>query len=638
MYTIRTTVLCAITSGFLLAGTVAGAAETRTITLLGSSDIHGYFVPWDYATDTAFPSGGLSKIASVVKRIRASNPHTVVLDAGDLIQGNFTETFKTHTRNPMMLGLNAIGYDLFVPGNHEFNFGMETVKNTLSTFKGISLGGNIYKTDGSGRYLPAWTVVERGGIKIGFIGITTPMTMEFEAGTDHLKGIEIRKPVADTQAAIRELQGKVDAIVGIMHMGEGNENGVPETGVTDVIAAAPGLDVVFAGHMHQRIAGKDIRGTLVVEPFVFAQNLSRVDLTFEKTDTGWTLKNKSSELLALTGEASDPALEAVYAPYHQELRAQANAVIGQVQGGPMVPPTTMPGLPSVQIEDTALVTLFHAACLHYSQADVVALQIDNQAARLDAGDIKRKDIAFNYQYALGEITNYRFTGAELKTYMEWSADYFNTLKPGDVTPSFNPVRRASKYSTNDFFGGIHYAIDLSKPPGARVTEIRFPDGKPLTPDMSVVVGMNAYRLAQLVGKGGVLEGKKFTPLSDTKTRYGEDDGIIRALIVRYIKEELKGRVAAKADNNWRLTGFDPSLAREKTIVEDLVQRGVIKLASTGNLTGIASVNVQGKVTHTPEQQAALLARLEARLAQSSNEAEKGDIRTDMELVKALKTF
>ena len=282
MRPIRTRALSTIISFVLVLAPSVWAGETKTVTILGSSDIHGYFVPWDYATDTAYPNGGLSKIASVAKRVRAANPDTVLLDAGDIIQGNFTETFKADKLIPMMLGLNAAGYDLFVPGNHEFNFGMGVLGNALSTFKGGALAGNIYKTDGSDRYLPAWTIIERGGIKLGFIGMTTPMSMEFEAGTDHLAGIEIRKPVADTQAAIRELKGKVDAIIGIMHMGEGNENANPETGVTDVIAAAPGMDVVFAGHMHQRIPGKEIGGTLVVEPYVFAQNLSRVDLSFEK--------------------------------------------------------------------------------------------------------------------------------------------------------------------------------------------------------------------------------------------------------------------------------------------------------------------------------------------------------------------
>ncbi|TKI80982.1 bifunctional metallophosphatase/5'-nucleotidase, partial [Bacillus wiedmannii] len=93
-------------------------------------------------------------------------------------------------------------------------------------------------------------------------------------------------------------------------------------------------------------------------------------------------------------------------------------------------------------------------------------QIDNDYARLDIGPIKKKDIAYNYQYALGEITVYKITGKDLKDYMEWAAGYFNSSRAGDVTVSFDKTRRASKYSTNDFFGGVKYEIDLTKPYGS----------------------------------------------------------------------------------------------------------------------------------------------------------------------------
>ena len=182
----------ALAFAFSLAGCAGGAkaapiapqasvGEKRTVTIFGSSDIHGYFLPWDYATDAAFPTGGLSKIATVVARERATNPNVVVVDAGDLIQGNFAEGFKAEKENPMMKGLNAIGYDVFVPGNHEFNFGMSVLNNTLKTFKGKALGGNIHTASGK-PFLPAYTIVERGGVKVGIIGMA-----------DRERGIAIHK-------------------------------------------------------------------------------------------------------------------------------------------------------------------------------------------------------------------------------------------------------------------------------------------------------------------------------------------------------------------------------------------------------------------------------------------------------------
>ena len=100
---------------------------------------------------------------------------------------------------------------------------------------------------------------------------------------------------------------------------------------------------------------------------------------------------------------------------------------------------------------------------------------------------------------------YQLNGKALKRYMEWSADYFNQLQPGDVTYSFNPARRSSKYSTNDFFDGVTYTIDLRQPAGSRIVDLRLADGTPVTDDMPIRLGMNSYRMGHLTQKGGALE-------------------------------------------------------------------------------------------------------------------------------------
>lgn len=621
----------------VLSGTLALSAQTKTLTILGSSDVHGYFLPWDYATDTAYPNGGLTKIASVARRIRASGSPLILLDAGDLIQGNFVETFKTDRENPMIKGLNTIGYDLWVPGNHEFDFSARTLYDAIDTFKGQTISANIFRKNGSPLVAPT-AIVERDGIKIGFVGLTTPMVMEFKAGSDILKELEVRAPVEAARSAVAALKGKVDAIVGVMHMGEANENEVPDTGVRDIIRKVPGFDVVFAAHMHLRVPGNTFEGVLVAEPYVYAQNLSKVDLSFEKKDSRWVLTGKKSELLAMAGEKSDPETEAVYSPYHTILRQDANTVIGKAVGGHLVPRDTVKGFPAAQMADSPMVTLFHAACLEYSHADVVAIQIDNFAARMDEGEIKRKDIAFNYQYAGGEISTYRVTGADLKVYMEWAADYFNTLKPGDVTYSFNPVRRGSKYSTNDFFGGVRYVIDLTKGYGERIVGLMFSDGRHIGPDTPILLGMNSYRLAQLVAKGGIFQGRTFPLVSDTKVVYGEDEGLIRALIVQYVKDVKKGIVEARSDDNWHLAGIDPALNRERAIVEALLNAGTITVPASGVYGNTASISVSGKIAKTQEEYSTLMAQAEARLAAAKDEAAKVAAKTDIELIKALKLF
>lgn len=84
------------------------AAQQVDITILGTSDLHGTFVPWDYASDSENLAGSLSQIATKVHKIRAEQPNIILVDAGDTIQGNFVETFKNEPISPMILGFNAL--------------------------------------------------------------------------------------------------------------------------------------------------------------------------------------------------------------------------------------------------------------------------------------------------------------------------------------------------------------------------------------------------------------------------------------------------------------------------------------------------------------------------------------------------
>lgn len=229
--------------------------------------------------------------------------------------------------------------------------------------------------------------------------------------------------------------------------------------------------------------------------------------------------------------------------------------------------------------------------MYYSEgADVVAFQIDSDNAGLAEGPIKKKDIAYNYQYATGEVTNYEVTGADLKAYMEWSADYFNQAQPGDVTISFNPERRNSKYVTFDTFYGLDYEIDLTKPSGSRVVNITWPDGKALKDSDKLVLGMNAYRMKQLIADGGPLAGKTFAQLRSTvdETAFGEVEGAIRRLAIRYIQEVKGGEIQATVGDTWRITGVDPT----PEPVLALINEGIISVPTAENgRSNVAAVNV-----------------------------------------------
>ncbi|WP_339205160.1 5'-nucleotidase C-terminal domain-containing protein [Paenibacillus sp. FSL K6-3182] len=599
----------------------AESASTDTqISILGTSDIHGRFMPWDYALDGPNPTGSLTQLFTIIKKVREENPNTVLLDAGDMIQGNSAELFNDQPKSPMMVAMNEMNFDAWVMGNHEFNFGLDVFNKITTQYKGQRLGGNIYKDNGD-RFLPAYTIIEKDGIKIGVIGMDTPMTTEFEKGTDHLDGIVFKNPVDETKKAIKELEGKVDVMVGLMHMGLENENGVPGTGVADIANANPELAAIFAGHMHKLIKEDTVNGVLIVEPDKYGTHVSRIDLTFTKQGDKVVLKDKKAAALPVkaadgTTEVSDPALESTLQPYHDFARADANIEVAQLKGMNLVAKNEINDIPTVQIQETPLSDFFNEVMLYYSKADVVAHQIDNDKARLDEGPIKKKDIAYNYQFALGEITVYQVTGKDLIDYMEWAAGYFNSTRPGDVTVSFDKTRRASKYSTNDFFGGVKYEIDLTKPAGSRITNLRKMDGSSIKSDDVIKLGMNAYRMDALKAKGGALEGRNFEQLWSSKdaSTFGEMDGTIRNRAIAYLKDVKKGVYEPKIQSNWKITGVDTKSPERADVVE-LINTGILEIPKTedGKYTNVASINILDAVTENEIAELSNRAKVEQSL-------------------------
>lgn len=612
------------------------AQEPVNITILGTSDLHGTFVPWDYATDTANMAGSLSQIATQVHKVRAQQPNVILVDAGDTIQGNFVETFKNDKTSPMILGFNALNYDVWVLGNHEFDFGLNVLSTSLDQFKGTALAGNIFWESGK-PYLPAYKIVERQGVKIGIIGMDTPMTAEFAKGTDRVKGLNFTDPVGAVKTVIQQIHGKVDAIVLVAHMGIDNENQRPGTGVGDIARANPELAAIVAGHMHVKVDKEVINGVIVTEPDRYGRALSRIDLQFEQQNGKYVLINKDSYTYSIKDVDSDRKMEDIYEPYHNTLRANANRPIAQLLGNDLVPQDAVKGIPQVHVQDTGISALFQEASRHYApKAQVIALQIDNDRPKLNVGTIAAKDIAFNYQYAGGEITVYQLTGKELKKYMEWSAGYFNQLQDGDVTYSFNPQRRASKYSTNDFFDGVTYTIDLTKPAGQRITDLKMSNGTPVTDDMPIRLGMNSYRMGHLTQKGGVLEGMQFPVLSDTKAEYGEEAGTIRNLTIRYLTEVKKGQYEGTVPQRWKLAGLQ-GYERERHIVESLLNSGKISVPTSddGRYSNVQSINVKALLLPDAAQKEKRVAELTQQRDSATDALTKQRLNDQLTIIAAI---
>ena len=550
--------LCSL---FALSAVSTAMAQEVNIKLLGTSDVHGRIVPWSYGADVEDKSGSYAQIATYVKDVRKNNKNVVLVEVGDAIQDNQIEVFakdkKYYKNHPVPKVLNEMNYDIFVLGNHEFNFGMKALDEILKDIKAKKLTANFYHKKNDKRYIDATTIIEKDGVKLGIIGLSTPMSAKFEEDTGNLKDMKFTSPTEEARTQVEKLKAKgVDAIIAVTHMGIDNENNIPDTGMRDVINAVDGIDVVIAGHMHKDVPSETIKNTLITEPHRYGTVVSEVDLTFDINDKKEVkLVKKESKTVPVKALEADKKIVEIYKPYHEKLRELNNVVIGQT-ANEMVPQETKHGVSAAFSKDTGLSSFINDVEQHYSGADVVTFSFDHQKARMDKGDIKKKDIIFNYRYAGGDVTVYEMTGKQLKEYMEWSANYFDTIQPGDIEYRYNAERKKSKYVTYDIFGGVNYKIDLRNPQGSKIVDLTLADGKPVTDDMKLKVGMNSYRFAQLNGKGGIWEGQQIPVLWESKVAMGREKGTIQNMMIDYITNVKKGKIDGQSHNRWEIIGLN----------------------------------------------------------------------------------
>ena len=550
--------LCSL---FALSAISTAMAQEVNIKLLGTSDVHGRIVPWSYGADVEDKSGSYAQIATYVKDVRKNNKNVVLVEVGDAIQDNQIDVFakdkKYYKDHPIPKVLNEMNYDIFVLGNHEFNFGMKALDEILKDIKAKKLTANFYHKKNDKRYIDATTIIEKDGVKLGIIGLSTPMSAKFEEDTGNLKDMKFTSPTEEARTQVEKLKAKgVDAIIAVTHMGIDNENNIPDTGMRDVINAVDGIDVVIAGHMHKDVPSETIKNTLITEPHRYGTVVSEVDLTFDINDKKEVkLVKKESKTVPVKELEADKKIAEIYKPYHEKLRELNNVVIGQTENE-MVPQETKHGVSAAFSKDTGLSSFINDVEQHYSGADVVTFSFDHQKARMNKGDIKKKDIIFNYRYAGGDVTVYELTGKQLKEYMEWSANYFDTIQPGDTEYRYNAERKKSKYVTYDIFGGVNYKIDLRNPQGSKIVDLTLADGKPVTDDMKLKVGMNSYRFAQLNGKGGIWEGQQIPVLWESKVAMGREKGTIQNMMIDYITNVKKGKIDGQSHNRWEIIGLN----------------------------------------------------------------------------------
>jgi 2',3'-cyclic-nucleotide 2'-phosphodiesterase (5'-nucleotidase family) len=273
--------------GFFLPGPsgFAASADACTISVLHTTDLHSHLLP-TRAYDGTENVGGLIRAAAQIAKWRNQNPSSILVDCGDVYQG--TEAGVRTQGEIMMRCMNQMRYDAWVPGNHEFDWGIEPFRALVAASSMPVLSANALldgqpsgATTGPLANISPYLLKEVDGFKIGIVGITTPhLTYWFP--DEFLDGFEAIDPIEPVRRAIRELQSHgADAIILAGHMGLRRGNFANRT--YELIAEFRGEIAAFlGGHTHRHVPGELVDGVQFLQPGYHGIYAGKLDLVFDK--------------------------------------------------------------------------------------------------------------------------------------------------------------------------------------------------------------------------------------------------------------------------------------------------------------------------------------------------------------------
>ena len=258
----------------------ASAADT-VITILHTNDTHSQIDPLP-ANDVNAGKGGVARRATLVKRIRKENPNTLLVDAGDVLQG--TPYFNFYKGEVEYKAMSAIGYDVGTLGNHEFDNGVEALAAALkfANFDVVSANYDLKGTVLEQR-VKRYVVKTVGGIKIGLFGLgVSPVGL---ITPDNFKGVTYIDPVVAARDVVKVLreQERCALIIAMSHLGY-YEDG--QRGDSMVAAQVDGIDFIASGHTHTFMKEPVFQSqpcgnkTMIFQVGKSGIHLGRVDFTF----------------------------------------------------------------------------------------------------------------------------------------------------------------------------------------------------------------------------------------------------------------------------------------------------------------------------------------------------------------------
>ncbi|MDQ7821164.1 MAG: bifunctional UDP-sugar hydrolase/5'-nucleotidase [Candidatus Eremiobacteraeota bacterium] len=411
----------------------SGGPEVK-LTILHTNDCHGYVDEHKPEGDEAI-TGGIARTASEIKKKRAENPEgTITLDGGDFFDGGF---YSKYTDGKIVSNAyHEIKPDAIALGNHDLSWGSKKFASLAKEIGSPVVAANLtdLTEEKSLRAVKPYVLVERKGLKIGIVGITSKMT----ANSSPEKGsVKIEEPLPSIEKYVTMLKNdeKADMVVLLSHLGYDKDREVAES--------VKGIDVIVGSHSHTAMEkGEKVKDTLIVQAGGEGDYLGEVELVFNR-EKG-TMVSCDARLMPITSKIeADPQVEKILAPYMEKFRPLKEKVLAHTDEDlAMYDERVLP---------TNLTNLFVDA--QKKDADLALSSMFSLRGGIPKGPITLGDLFEVYPFD-NELIQVKTNGAGVLGYLETA---FRDGYKGNYT----------------LFSGLTLQYDRSLPEGERITTVNY---------------------------------------------------------------------------------------------------------------------------------------------------------------------
>lgn len=529
--------ICMLLSGLALAE--ESPALTQDVVILFTSDVH-------CGIEQGFGYAGL---AAVRDKLQADGNHVVLVDNGDSIQG---EPVGTMTTGETIINLmNTVGFDVAIPGNHEFDYGMDRFLDLAEMAEFPYISANFNK---SGELIfEPYVIKEFDGVKIAFVGVTTPMTLtsstpkyfqneEGEFVYGFMQDETGESLYAAVQSAVDSARAEgADYVVAMAHLG--NEASCEPWTYADVIANTNGIDAMLDGHSHDTdqvsMLNKDGETVLRSACGTKLQGIGYLCISAEgELSTGLYIWNNDvavPELLGIENEVS-VAVEAAV----QELNVKLAEVVAHTDveltiNDPSATKEDGSPIRIVRNAETNLGDLCADAYLDQTGADVAFVNAGGIRVSIKAGDITLNDILKVHPFG-NTLCMIEATGQQILDCLEMGArgvpeEVGGFMQVAGMTYEIHTYIPSSvELDTNSMFVGVSGEY--------RVKNVLI-GGEPLDPDKTYTVASTNYILKN--------QGDGMT-MFDGCTLLLDEVALDNQALINYITGALDGEIGEEYAN------------------------------------------------------------------------------------------